>query len=120
MLDSLIADRMATPPREVISRSTIFILSGILIGTGLGKEIWNAAAFMNVLTGMTGLIAFYALDQLATQRSRRAARTRLQRIQRKLAGRIERHVKRYEAPLRTYAPRPNSTAQYLAVVSRKG
>jgi hypothetical protein len=104
----------------VISRTTIFILSGVLMGSGLGKETWHAATAMNVLAGAAGLIAYFVLDHLARRREVRAAQRRLRRAQRTLARRIERHVRRLPAPLCGQGHRDRSTGQYVTVVSRKG
>ena len=51
-----------SPPRRLISRSTILILSGWLIGTATARLLPAEIEQFVTLVGLLGLIAFTGLD----------------------------------------------------------
>jgi len=79
-------------PQQVISRSAILILSGILIGRSLSQGDLTGIGFSQLCAGIVGLLAFYALDLAANRRSHRVATRTLADVDSILARRLKKHV----------------------------
>lgn len=78
--------------REVISRSAILILSGILVGTALAQGEMNGPAMYRICAGVIGILAFFALDLAAQRRQNRVLRKTLAAVDSTLARRLNRQV----------------------------
>lgn len=106
------------PARQLVSRSAILILSGVLIGTTLNQPELTGTAFSGFCAGIVGMISFVALDLAAQRRQSQAVRKTLASADSMLIGRLHRHVS-FEGPL---APRPRKPhahpdASYLPVAT---
>ncbi len=66
---------VTSSPKKVLSRSTILILSGILLGMGIGNGFSADAQVFASAAGVIGLLAFLGLDSMAV-RSRKLAECR--------------------------------------------
>ncbi len=87
---------------QIISRSAILILSGVLIGNSIHQGPLDGISFYGFCGGITGLISFIGLD-LAAQRGRqRVVRKTLAAVDSTLTQRLQRHVECQtpQAPLR--------------------
>jgi hypothetical protein len=104
----------AQPARQVISRSAILILSGILIGTTLSQGNLTGLSFSGFCAGVIGMISFYGLDVAARRREDRVVRRRLAVVDLTLATRLKRHVSSHAVPPRRMA-RSAADASYLPV-----
>lgn len=62
-------------PKKVLSRSTILILSGTLLGMGIGNGFSADSHVYASAAGVIGLLAYLSLDSLAV-RSRKLAESR--------------------------------------------
>ena len=62
-------------PKKVLSRSTILILSGTLLGMGIGNGFSADSHVFASAAGVIGLLAYLSLDSLAV-RSRKLAECR--------------------------------------------
>src|SRR5262245_57009878 len=89
--------RPQSPP-QVISRTAILILSGILIGTSISRESVDGASFVACAAGTVGLIAFVALEQVAHRGRRRLVKKTLAACNSTLTRRLERHLQSQTAP----------------------
>ncbi len=77
---------------QVISRSAILILSGVLIGNSIHQGPLDGLSFYGFCAGMTGMVSFVGLD-LAAQRGRqRVVRKTLAATDSTLTQRLRRHV----------------------------
>ncbi|MBI5761053.1 MAG: hypothetical protein HZA46_21220 [Planctomycetales bacterium] len=65
--------------RPLLSRSTILILSGILVGMGLRDGLEHQLYLAGYFSGAVGIIAYFGLEVLAQRRQREATRETLQR-----------------------------------------
>jgi hypothetical protein len=65
--------------RPLLSRSTILILSGILVGMGLRDGLEHQLYLVGYFSGAVGIIAYFGLEVLAQRRQREATRETLQR-----------------------------------------
>jgi len=65
--------------RPLLSRSTILILSGILVGMGLRDGLEHQLYLTGCLAGAVGIIAYFGLELLAQRRQREATKDTLQR-----------------------------------------
>lgn len=83
------------PKRQgLLSRSTILILSGLLIGIGLGNGYSPSFHYSGLMAGWVGLISFIALDFLAYRRREKTAERKREKQTRKLEGRMGRVIPR--------------------------
>jgi len=78
----------------LISRSTIFILSGVLIGLGFGGGYSPSFHYSGLMAGWVGLIAYIALDWVARRRKKAATQRKLERKTSALESRIFRVIPR--------------------------
>jgi hypothetical protein len=106
--------------RNVISRSAILILSGVLIGTAIAQGDLTGVAFYRFVAGIIGLIGFYALDLAAKGRQTRIVRRRLAAADSVLTGRLRRHVVANDVPPRCRARQSIGESSYLPVAGAKG
>jgi hypothetical protein len=83
-------------PGVLVSRTAILILSGVLIGNGIGNGVMSGLHFYGFCAGLIGLISFFALDVLAHQRQLLKTRRRTESVTRVLDRRIRRHVARHQ------------------------
>lgn len=80
---------MSRPPKpELISNSTILILSGFLIGLTVGKIVSESLSPYVLSCGLSGFLAFIALEFTGTQREEKAAHEEQVAVQ----NRLDRHV----------------------------
>ena len=82
----------ASPEPPLISRSSILILGGILIGVTWSEAFGNglhSIRFMTFMAALVALLAYIAFDLLGRQRRARAAHQ--EAIQR-LEQRVDRHL----------------------------
>jgi|GEM_PF-5745983 len=103
---------------QIISRSAILILSGVLIGNAIHQGPLDGLSFYGFCAGITGMISFLALD-LAAQRGRqRIVRKTLAAVDSKLTKRLRMHVELQTPKVR---PRrrflPVAESSYLTVTS---
>jgi hypothetical protein len=82
----------SSPAREVVSRSAILILSGVLIGNTVAQGPLTGVAFGGFCAGIVGMISFLALDLAARRRQNRIVRRTLAAADSTLAKRLRRHV----------------------------
>ena len=73
---------------ELISNSTILILSGFLIGLTVGKIVSESLSPYVLACGLSGFLAFIALEFTGTQRDEQAAHEEQVAVQ----NRLDRHV----------------------------
>jgi hypothetical protein len=94
-----------TSPRQVISRSAILILSGILIGTTIGQGSLTGLAFYRFCAGIVGLISYLGLEMVAHGQRKRVLKKRLAAADSNLKSRLSRHLVAHEpkAPVRMSA-----------------
>lgn len=76
----------------LLSRSTILILSGILIGWGMGYSATPDAQRYGFMTGIIGLIAFVGLDSHARRQEQKATQRAIERAASVLEDRLGRHI----------------------------
>jgi hypothetical protein len=65
--------------RPLLSRSSILILSGILVGMGLRDGLENELYLLGYFTGVVGIISYFGLEMLAQHRHREATKVTLQK-----------------------------------------
>lgn len=65
--------------QPLLSRSSILILSGILVGMGLRDGLENRLYLLGYFAGAIGIIAYFGLEMLAQRRQREATKETLQR-----------------------------------------
>ncbi len=73
---------------QLISASTILILSGFLIGLTVGKIVSDSLSPYVLSCGLAGFLAFIALEFTGTQREEQSAHEEQIHVQ----GRLNRHV----------------------------
>jgi hypothetical protein len=101
-------------PVQLVSRTAILILSGVLVGTAVGHGVPAGIYVHCFCAGVLGLVAFVTLDHLAERRRKQTVRRALERSQRTLASRIDRHVAL--APVkRSRRHRASAESSYLTV-----
>jgi hypothetical protein len=105
------------PTRQVISRSAILILSGVLIGTTVSQGHLTGLSLYGFCAGIIGMISFFALDLVAQKRQTRAVRRRLAAADSTLTTRLRRHVTpRTPKPMQRRRLLPVGEASYLPVM----
>src|SRR6266478_4768710 len=105
------------PARQVISRSAILILSGVLIGTAVSQGNLAGVSLYGFCAGIIGMISFFALDLVAQKRQTRIIRKRLAVADSTLTTRLRRHVSPETAkPTQRRRPLPVGEASYLPVM----
>jgi hypothetical protein len=77
-----------TDERPLISTSSILILSGFLIGVTVGKIVAEDLSPYVLACGLSGFLAYIALDIAATRREEEAAAEDIRHVH----GRLDRHV----------------------------
>jgi hypothetical protein len=82
------SDQSAEAERPLISNATILILSGFLIGLTVGKIVADELSPYVLACGLSGFLAFIALELTAERRMEMAERTEMVRAHR----RLERHL----------------------------
>lgn len=87
-----------TDERPLISTTSILILSGFLIGVTVGKIVAEDLSPYVLACGLSGFLAYIALDVAATRREEDAAAEEIRFVQ----GRLDRHVNSMNTP----APQP--------------
>ncbi len=80
------------PARQVVSRSAILILSGVLIGSTVAQGALTGVAFSSFCAGIIGMISFLALNLAAHRRDTRIVRRTLAAADSNLTKRLRRHV----------------------------
>jgi hypothetical protein len=87
---------------QVISRSAILILSGVLIGTSIHQGPFDGLSFYGLCTGITGMLSFMGLELVAQRGRQRVVRKTLAAVDSTLTKRLRRHVECQtpKAPLR--------------------
>ncbi len=80
------------PARQVVSRSAILILCGVLIGSTVAQGPLTGVAFGGFCAGIIGMISFLALDLVAHRRENRLLMRRLVAADSNLTARLRRHV----------------------------
>lgn len=109
----------APRPVQLVSRTAILILSGVLIGTGVGRGAPAGIYFYTFCAGVIGLISFMGLEHLAERQRQAKTRRVLEAAERTLASRIDRHVPRYRTARvrRHYRSRATPESSYLTVTT---
>jgi hypothetical protein len=104
------------PDSQVISRSAILILSGILIGTTYGHGGMSGLGFYRFCAGIIGVISFLGLELIANGRRKRMLRKTLAVADSTLKSRLLRHVSSQspEAPNSRRSP-ISAESSYLTV-----
>jgi len=80
------------PASQVISRSAILILSGILIGTAFGQGGVQGLGIYRFCAGMVGVISYLGLELIANGRRKRIVKKKLAVAASTLKSRLLRHV----------------------------
>jgi hypothetical protein len=80
------------PARQVISRSAILILSGVLIGTTVAQGQLTGITLGGFCAGIIGMMSFLALDLAAERRQKQVLQRTLAAANSKLTRRLRRHV----------------------------
>ena len=83
-------------PRQVVSRSAILILSGVLIGTTIGQGGMAGIAFYRFFAGIVGLISYLGLELVAHRQRGRVLQKALAAANSRLGSRLLRHVTSHE------------------------
>ena len=109
--------RKNTRSRPVLSRSSILILSGFLIGNVWGQPLHSLRA-LALLAGLAGIIAHFALGEVRRRSRLRKAERATQEAKQMLAGRIHRHIPRIATARRKqlFCTPHQLPQQYLTVV----
>ena len=76
----------------LLSRSTILILSGFLIGMGFGQGFALPARTYALCAGGVGLAAYLAFEQLSRRQQTKAVKRARQRASRVIERRMQRHI----------------------------
>jgi hypothetical protein len=103
------------PARQVISRSAILILSGVLIGTTISQGHMTGTSFYRFCAGIIGMISFFALNLAAQKRQTHVVRKRLAAADSRLTTRLHRHVSQPAKPTSRRRPLPLGESSYLPV-----
>lgn len=103
---------------QVISRSAILILSGILIGNSIHQGPLDGISIYGLCAGITGMLSFLGLDLAAQRGRKRVVRKTLAAVDSTLTKRLRRHVECQtpKAPKRRRML-PVAESSYLTVTS---
>jgi hypothetical protein len=82
----------AEPRRSLVSRSSILILSGFLVGLGLSRGLPEGEQSSALIAAGFGLLSFFLLDGLSRRRALQASQRQIQLAIRRLEKRIGKHV----------------------------
>jgi hypothetical protein len=106
--------------KQLISHSTILILSGFLIGIGAGKAAHPDIENYVLLAGVGGLIAYIGLDSAARRRTHRATQAAMDKATQALEERYSRHLAASEMKVESTPRRgrPDVIDQYVTVPCR--
>lgn len=87
-------ERSLTSPRPVLllSRSTILILSGVLIGMGLSYGVTPDTQLYGFIAGIIGLFAFLGLDSHTRHQEQRAMQRAIDQATCIIEHRLGRHI----------------------------
>jgi hypothetical protein len=77
---------------QMISRSAILILSGVLIGNAVHQGPLDGISFYGLCAGIAGLVSFLGLDLVAHRGRQRVVRKTLKAADSTLTQRLRRHV----------------------------
>jgi|SRR5579863_3661250 len=104
---------------QIISRTAILILSGVLIGNSLHQDPFDGLSFCGFCAGITGMISFFALDLVAQRGRQRVVRNTLATVELTLAKRLRRQIECHgpTAPARCRRMLPIAESSYLTVAS---
>ena len=108
----------AQQSEALLSHSSILIFSGFLVGLGSSLSLSTAMSRQVLLSGLVGMIAYFALGLLATKRRERDSKAAHRLATSRLEKRLDRHNPR-SAPALTRTNRPflsEEEEQYLTVV----
>jgi len=122
MVQATINGKPVAPQRspQIISRSAILILSGVLIGNAIHQGPLEGASYYGLCAGLTGLISFLGLELVAQRGSQRVVRRTLAAVDSTLTQRLRRHVE-CQTPKAPKRPRmlpslvPSGESSYLPV-----
>lgn len=78
--------------RPLISRSTVYIIGGLLIGLTLGNAVQLELRSYVFLAGACGIIAYLGLTCVASIRRRRASERRQHERISQLEARVDHHI----------------------------
>jgi hypothetical protein len=98
------------PAAQIVTRDSILILSGYLIGI-VAQQSWMST--MQVLTAgaaAIGLMAYVILDHVTERRRARSLRIEMERVVRRLERRIDRHVSLLRNPVERTRPHAYASA----------
>jgi hypothetical protein len=89
-------EQSSVPKREAIllSRSTILVLSGVLLGLALREGVLPSMHSLGFYVGLTGLIAYLGLEVASRRKHERVAREAHDRMVSILNSRIDKHMAR--------------------------
>ena len=105
-----------SPSGQLVSRSAILILSGVLIGTTSNQAELSGTAFTGFCAGVIGMISFFTFDRGARRRQTRNLEETLKSVECKLASRLRRHVDAEKLPApRRCMSNPVGESSYLPV-----
>lgn len=87
-------ERSLTPPRPALplSRSTILILSGVLIGMGVSYGVTPDTQLYGFVAGIIGLFAFLGLDSHTRHQEQRAVQRAIDQATCVIENRLCRHI----------------------------
>jgi hypothetical protein len=104
---------------QIISRSAILILSGVLIGNALHQGPLDGLSFYGFCAGIMGIISFLGLDLVARRGRQRVVRKTLAAVDLMLSKRLRRQIECHgpTAPARRRRWLPIAESSYLTVTS---
>ena len=108
------------PAKPWITRSSILILSGILIGMGLQLPMSTALHKSILAAGTVGLLSFLVLEGAAKLNARIARERALARLDWTLQVRIHKHIPQRRPHAMIPDVIPMRDASYLTVSSTRG
>lgn len=120
MGSSTINGKPVAPQRspQIISRSAILILSGVLIGNSIQQGPPEGLSFYGFCAGMTGIVSFLGLELVAQRGRQRVVRKTLAAVESTLTKRLRRHIE-FHGPAAPARRRllPIAESSYLTVTS---
>lgn len=104
--------------RALVSRTSILILSGVLIGMAAGRLTHTTAELPAFVAGVMGLLSYLVIESLVKRRQDKAQKVRELSLQ-ALETRLNRHLSHAHDPYRQrpHMHRANMAQQYLPVVT---
>ena len=98
---------------QIISRSAILILSGVLIGNSIHQGPLDGISFYGLCAGITGMVSFMGLELVAQRGRQRVVRKTLAAADSTLTQRLRRHVE-------CQTPKAPTRRRLLPMVLRPG